>query len=244
MKTPLPLRVIKRPKLCLALGFVVCQSAFAQTWQSEVSLSNEKSLRGITVGRSSSSLGLGTHYYAEQKWFAGLAVDTVKLTAAQTHDVLLNADLGYQWLSESDWSGQVFFAHYAYPFKHELRNYKYDELGTALAFRNKLFLTLAWSPNVRAQTPGYAFQKTNDRFTLNAVWRETIAPRWTLNLGVGASNYQTFQPELYRFAQLGLVYQWQEWQCSLTYLVTDNTAKQNFLSRADNRFLAGIQVGF
>lgn len=246
MKLPLFSRTISPAKLCLALlaECMLCQSACAQIWHSEVSLSNEKSLRGITIGRSVGSLGLATHYYDEQKWFAGVVADTVRLTDDQTQDVFVNADVGYQWLSEIDWSGQVVYAHYAYPFKHQLRNYKYDELGAAFAFRSQLFFNIAWSPNGRAQTPGYAFQKTSDRVTLSAVWRQTIAPRWTANFGIGASNYLTFRPELYRYAQLGLVYQWQQWQCSLTYLVTDKTAKQNFLSRADNRFLAGIQFEF
>lgn len=246
MKLPLFSRTVLPTKLCLALlaEFVFCQGASAQTWHSEISLSNEKTLRGITVGRSVGSLGVGTHYYAEQKWFAGLAADTVQLASEQAHDVFLSADVGYQWLSGPVWSGQVFFAHYAYPFKHQLRDYKYDEIGTSFAYKSQFFLNLAWSPNGRAQTPGYAFQKTDNRYNLSAVWRETIAPRWTVNLGVGASNYQTFQPALYHYAQLGLGYQWQQWQGSLAYLITDHTAKRNFVSRADNRFLAGIQFDF
>jgi uncharacterized protein (TIGR02001 family) len=59
----------------------------------------------------------------------------------------LNAYLGRTILIDSDSSATANYVHYAYPDSHGTPHYDYDELSGTWAYQDRLFATVAWTPN-------------------------------------------------------------------------------------------------
>jgi uncharacterized protein (TIGR02001 family) len=59
----------------------------------------------------------------------------------------LNAYAGRTFLIDSASSATVKYVHYAYPDSHGTPHYDYDELSGTWAYEDRLFLTVAWTPD-------------------------------------------------------------------------------------------------
>jgi len=96
------------------------------------------------------------HYRSESgaaasDYFVGLwASTTSRMATGGTYE--LNAYAGRTFLLGSDSSLTLNYVHYAYPDSHGTPNYDYDEIAGTWAFQDRVFLTVAWTPD----TAGYS----------------------------------------------------------------------------------------
>jgi len=83
---------------------------------------------------------------ATAEYFIGLWGSTTnRVATGGTYE--LNAYAGRTFLINTDSSVTLDLVHYAYPDSHGTPHYDYDELAGTYAFQDRLFFTIAWTPD-------------------------------------------------------------------------------------------------
>ena len=153
-------------KVQLGIAWILLVAAHgvraADFWGGTVDVTSDYISRGLSFTDHEPALQADIHYHSPKGWLAGLFASSVKFGRGIQATVELDAYLGYGVQLSDDWAAKVQAVHYAYPWESISRHYEYDELQGALAYRNLLFFTVAWSPDVTmvTSTAGYRANRT------------------------------------------------------------------------------------
>lgn len=146
-----PLRVIA------ACACVAVTAAWAEgSVGGSVDVTSDYIFHGLSESRGDPALQADVHYQgssapASSQNFIGLWGSTIsRATTGGTFE--LNVYAGRTFLVATDWSATASLVHYAYPNDRGRPRYDYDELSGSWAFRDLVFLTVAWTPDTAAYT--------------------------------------------------------------------------------------------
>jgi uncharacterized protein (TIGR02001 family) len=166
----------------------------------------------------------------------------------------LDAYVGYNVALNADLSATFTYTRYAFPgggygnLHLSGQRYDYDQLGTSWDVMDRLYLTLAWTPDAFHSERYEGVLRTEQNrsaFAGGLEWRQPLVS-W-LSLVAGAGYDQMADPFGigYSFWSLGLSHQAGPLEVDLTYFGTADRAVRLFASRsAGNRVSATVLWGF
>jgi uncharacterized protein (TIGR02001 family) len=225
-----------RPLLHIALLATWC-SAGAQAEPIELSFSATSAtvLRGVVLGEGGVDASAAASIADTSGWRAAFGAAALHAKAAhQRWDLQLFWRLGYARRVDDDWSVQLAHTRYAYPGSALRRSYGHDELGTTLAYRDLLYLSISGLRRNRSNA-----SNNRNSVAYDIVAHHALPAALTASAGVG---YQETlgAGSAYAYGHLGLGTQWGATQAQLSYQATDAAAKRRFGTAAANRWAASL----
>ena len=203
-----------------------------------VGLASSTVLRGVAVGEGAGDAHVAATYPHPSGWRATLGATALHSKLSRRHwDAQWFWRLGYGRRLDDDWSAQLAFARYSYPGS-VLRRYGYDELGTTLAYRDLLYLSIAGLRRGEVQ----AAKRSSVAYDLVA--RHALPASLTVSAGLGRLETRGRSTDSYAYGHLGLDAPWGATQAQLTYIATDAAAKRRFGEAAANRWVASLSWTF
>lgn len=149
----------------------------------------------------------------------------------------LDAYAGYSLALNPDLSATFTYTRYAFPGggygnPHIYgQRYDYDQLGMSWALLDRLYVTLAWTPDaIRYERYDDSFYEVQDRsaFTYGAEWRQPLGSWLSLTAGVGYDRMADPFGTGYGFWSLGLTHVAGPFELDLGYFHTADRAVRLF----------------
>lgn len=216
----------------------------ANDWGGSLSATSDYVFRGVSQTRGAPALQADLHWHRDARWLAGAWASTVDVNRGPGPTQELNAYAGHNWRLGSDWSAKLLAVAYIYPNDRPVRRWDYDELVAALAFRDTLTATVAWSPNLSGFVNGSAVEgreATSYELTANLPWRHA----WVVNAGLGYYDLNELFGSGYAFWNCGVTYGAAPWQVTLARFGTSGQATTLYGDeRTKDRWSLGVQWHF
>jgi uncharacterized protein (TIGR02001 family) len=145
-----------RHPLLLSVAVACTYGASSAAWADgsvggSVDVTSDYIYHGLSQSDGDPALQGDIHYRSESggataENFIGLWGSTIG-RAATGGRYELNAYAGRTFLIDSDSSATAKYVHYAYPDSRGTPHYDYDELSATWAYQDRLFVTVAWTPD-------------------------------------------------------------------------------------------------
>lgn len=204
--------------------------AHAQSVGGSVGVASDYVYRGVSQSDGDPSAQADVHYYGQQNWYTGIWAASVRRGDDHT-TAELNAYLGYNFAIATDWNGSVSFVHYDYPWNHPRRGYAYDELSATLAYGDRVFVSIAASPDTSFER-SYDHTARSAAFAYDVSLHQPIAHGFSADAGVGYYDLRRQLDDGYAYYSGGLGYRWRSLQLQLLYIGTSAAAKRLFYDEA------------
>jgi len=152
-------------------------------------------------------------------------------------------DFGAQWLLYAnagvrlgdDWAVRAIASRYDRIGNHDGYDYRYDEFTVAAGFRDRIFASVSWIPEMET---GY-YRPQSRALAVDAVLRWPL--RYGLDLRVSGGHIDFGEVDFsYRYGGAGLGWARGGWQLSLDWINTDQAARDRFYSRAVTGWVATV----
>lgn len=228
----------------MALATLSSPSPAAGSWGSSIGIASDYLARGVTRSAGEPSLQADGHYAWDSGWFAGASAATVRQSPASDVAAELSAYFGYARAITTTWGSRMTAAHYAYPSYSPRRVYDYDELSASLGYQDRLFLSVAVSPDRGADTTrGTASQRTALAYDLTL--RQPLTQGLSASLGMGYNDLHHLVGAGYWYWNAGVAYDRGPLHVVVAFIGTDATAKSLFYDdAAANRLVATVLWSF
>lgn len=158
----------------------------------------------------------------------------------------LNLLAGYGRPLGATWRWEIDAGRYLYAREHRKLDYNYWEFAGALSWRERLRLSVAWSPEATDHTRRVQPQALDGQRTVVELSGEVPLRRWvSVGAGVGYNDAREVSDVTYTFWSAGATLRWRRLGLSLTHYATDADARRRWPDgRAADRFAATLVVTF
>lgn len=159
----------------------------------------------------------------------------------------LDAYGGYRASLDSEVSGALTYTHYAFPgggptyLQSGGLRYDYDELQSAWAFRDEIFLSIGWTPDALKYS-NYQAARDRSAFTFGLELRRPLTRRLALTVGAGYDQVSDLYGHGFAFWSGGLQYTLKALDIDLLYVATPPRIARQFGSATGGQQLAGSVV--
>jgi uncharacterized protein (TIGR02001 family) len=234
--------------ICLLIALTPPALAFdlaRDRWGGSLGVTTDYRLRGISQSDGSPAGQLDVHYQspvgsASVGWFAGLWASTVRLYRQENQTVELNAYGGLVWALDDDWSAKLALSHYAHPWDSLARHYDYDDVTVGTAWRDQLFLSATWSPNMSIiSSRGIVLNRS--ALAYDVTGRLPLVERLSAVGGVGYYDVSELAERGYWYGSAGLAYDLASWHFDVSRVQNSRAAREIFYGdQAENRWIATV----
>jgi len=225
-----PHRVLVRSVFTIA---VVCGAARA-AWAAgsiggSVDVTSDYIFHGVSESYGDPALQGDIHYRRDAgagaaENFIGLWGSTISRDATGG-GFELNAYLGRTFLISSDSSATLTYVHYAYPDDRDRPHYDYDELAAGWAYQDRLFATLAWTPDT-AHYSERGLGRCCRKLSYDWGVHQTLGHAFTLTAALG---YDVLNGASgYAYWNGGVAYAIGSWQFDLSYFAMQPRAEARY----------------
>jgi uncharacterized protein (TIGR02001 family) len=181
--------------------------------------------RGLSQTGGDAALQGDAHYQSDSGWFAGVWASS--LDSSYLGNLELNAYAGWGWAPTPDWGTRVSFVRYAYPQASVHVDYDYSELSGTLAYQDRMFATVGWSPDVIRATR-YGLGRRGNVFTYELAVRQPIWRWFGVAAGVGYYDLTDVIDHGYTSWNATLTASYGSVELDLARFATDATARDLF----------------
>jgi uncharacterized protein (TIGR02001 family) len=231
------------PLLC-GLVALPALSATPQLGGSVTATSNYL-LRGTSRNYNDPALSLETHAEFSQGLFASLWASTTRLRAVEPTTVELAGTLGYGSRISDGWSWVGSFTHYETPWSSSAFKYRYDELTLDLNWRERLLLSVTWSPNTSRYSQAYGWVRKRDAVAWEAGYQQELYRNLRVHAGIGYYDLSDLFGTGYWYGSLGLGWTWHRWEADAFYVVPeDGAGRLSYPGGARRRAVASLSFNF
>lgn len=211
----------------IALAGVALTSAHAADfWGGSVDVTSDYLVRGLSLTDHSPALQGDIHYHAPSGWSAGLSASTVKFGRGIPATVELDVYLGFSLPVSADWAARMQVVHYDYPWQRRSSHYGYEEIVGAVAYRDSLFFTVAWAPDVTMVIADDGYHANRSAFSYEAATQVPIRGVLAAAAGVGYYDLSDVADLGYWYWNAGLVCTFDAIGLDLTYVGTSAESKR------------------
>jgi uncharacterized protein (TIGR02001 family) len=222
----------------------------AGSWGGSVAVTTNYIYHGLSQSNDNPAVQADLHYRmpleaVSSEAFFGVWSSTIsRATTGGTYEV--NAYAGSTLLINPSSSATLTYVHYAYPddrgrrrYDYDEPRYGYDELSGTWAFRDQVFLSVAWAPNMA----GYSERglgRCCRRLSYGLALHQSLGRAWTLSAGLGYD--QLLRVPGYGFANVGIAYAVGKAQFDVSYFATQSRAERAFGETLAGRRWVGTLV--
>lgn len=223
-----------------AAGVAHAQAAFGGF----VDLTSDYVYHGLSESNGDPALQADVHYRSDSgaasaQSFIGLWGSTIN-RAASGGAFELNAYLGRSFLIRSS-SATVTYVHYAYPGDHGYPRYDYDELSAGWAYQDRVFATIAWTPDTGRYSER-ALGRCCRVLSYSIAVHQSLPHAFTLT---GALGYDEIHGAAgYAYWNFGIAYAIGPWQFDLSYFAMQPRAADLYGSIGGDRLVGTLAWRF
>ena len=218
---------VRRPGLLLA-AFVVgtATPAARADWAGSLAVTTDNVYRGLSQSNGKVSGQLEVNYHAAAGWYAGISAASVERGAAEGTHAQLAPYVGYEWRLAGEWHATVSAAHYEYAGYTPRRYYDYDELTATAAFGDRLFLTVAATPDFGAVSPrGYVSGRPAFSYEADLHLPVPRTNTLSVNTGIGYDDLHHALGVGFVYWDAGLGYAFRAYELDVSYIGTSASAR-------------------
>jgi len=221
----------------------VAQPAQADDWGLSLALSTDYVVRGVTRSMGQGSQSLDLAWRRDTGWGVDLGVVALHRDA-EGRVLQTSARLGRTWQWDQDWSGELGYAHAAYPGSEQRSNFNYDELAGHLIWQGRWVFSGSWFPKISRRDAQNNLISA-PAFSASLGLHQNLPLSLALDAGLGLYAHQTAEPRSYVFGSIDLSWSQGPWQCHLSHIASNAEAQGLAQAgRAGRRWLATLQLGF
>ena len=222
----LRMRGVARARFALALASalgVAAPSHAEGAFGGSVALTSDYVFRGLSQSCGKPAAQADVHYgmsaaRSASNTFVGAwgSLDLSSEECQARSEVNLYA--GHTWMTGASSNATLTYVHYTYP-SGSLPRYDYDELEGAWAYEDRLFITLAWSPDtLRYQEHSIYYDR--QALSCGLQLHQPLGTAFTLSGGVGYDQYADPRGTGYGFWNTGIAYALGKAQIDVSYFDT------------------------
>jgi len=213
-----------------------CGAVHADEADLSLGLASSTVLRGVVLGeltaRSTAS------YRTAAGWLTSLGVAALQSPARYDKwDAQLSLKFGHARVLNADWAWQAAYTHHAYPASERLRSYAHHELGTTLAYRDSLYLSLAGLRNV------HTFGESHTSVAYEVVASHPLHSGLSATAGIGYRDTLHAGSD-HAYGHAGISVRWAGAQADLLYIAADHAARRRLGAAAARRWVGGLTWQF
>jgi uncharacterized protein (TIGR02001 family) len=217
----------------------------ADFWGGSIDVTTNYLVRGRSFSDDDPALQGDIHYHSPAGWLAGLFASTVKLGRNIPSTVELDAYVGYGLQLSDDWAARIQAVHYAYPWERISSYYEYDEFVGALAYRNALFFTITWSPDMTMVAGESAYRANRSALSYEFAAQVPIKGAFAASIGLGYFDLSEVAELGYWYWNAGLAYTVGSMKLDLAYVGTSSEAERIYYpGTAGDRVVATLSYHF
>jgi uncharacterized protein (TIGR02001 family) len=182
--------------------------------------------RGASQTYGDPALQADIHYETAAGSFVGIWGSTSQPGAEGHTTVEFNAYAGRSWLITTDWRIKLTGVHYFYLDGSRYGVSDLNEVVGSLAYRDRLFATVAWSPDTARYANGYATPR-HSATSYELASHLPLRNDWYLAGGAGYYDLTAFWPTGYWFWNAGIGVDVRHYGIDLSYFGADSTARRH-----------------
>jgi uncharacterized protein (TIGR02001 family) len=194
-------------------------------WSGFIAGTSDYVYRGASQTHGRPALQADLHYETVSSTFLGVWASTARPASDHQTAVELNAYVGRSWLVSADWRTKLTAVHYAYLDTALQGPNDYDEFVGGLAYRDRLFVTVAWSPNRSRYLMGNDVSRRGAA-SYELATHQPFANEWYLSGGAGYYDLSEIVGRGYWFWNAGLGYSLPHYQVDLSFFGADGAASR------------------
>jgi len=219
---------MKRWMQCLLACAAVAPGVLpaAPRWDGGLALATDNLLRGVSRSSNDPALAADAQVLFASGVFGSLWASTSRPRESQDSTVEFAATIGFGVALRGDWAIRGSYAHYESPWQERPDFYRYDELAVDLRYRERLFFSVAWSPNTSRYGSRYGVAWDEEAFAYEASFQQPIRSGLRAHAGVGYYDLSALFGEGYWYGSIGLGWARGHWQADLSWVDTDSSAEQ------------------
>ena len=223
----------------------VSSSRAADFWGGSLDVTSNYLVRGLSFSNDDPALQGDIHYHSPAGWLAGIFASTAKLGHDIPATVELDLYLGYTVQLSQDWAARVQAVHYGFPWDRISRHYEYDEFVGALAYRDSLFFTASWTPDITTLTAEAAYRPNRSAFSYELATHLPLKGALAAVAGIGYFDLSDAADLSYWYWNAGLSYAVGAVKLDLAYVGTSSQAEDIYYpGMAGDRVVATLSYHF
>ena len=204
--------------LWLLASLLAASTASAASLGGSIGASSDYVLRGISRNGGELAMQGDVHLLFAPGWSAGLWGSQVQLQPGR-HSVELDSYLQWQHALSGDFDLALAATHYAYPHDPRPIDYNYSELSASLSWRDQLYGTIAYAPDVNLFTT-YGFVEARDRqvFTYELAAHRSLSTHLDAVAGLGFYLPHHVDYGSYTYGSASLAWHYGKWRADLAWI--------------------------
>lgn len=246
----------RAPSACIAvilslLAMLLPAATHAAQGYAAIGITSDYVHHGLTQssGEPAVQAGVGlrspTGLYASA-WLSSINIGQQAPDYGDDSGFELNLIGGYERPLSATWSAEINAGRYIYFAEHRMLDYNYWEFWTSLSWRERLRLSLAYSPEATDHTRRVQPEALDGERTVVELSAEWPLRRWlALGGGFGYHDAREVSDVEFTFWSAGATLRWRRYALSLTHFSTDADARARWPDgRAADRFAATLVLSF
>lgn len=232
MKILIPGCLKGRPRSAARLLLLSCLLASATvraaSLAGSIGASSDYVLRGISRNGGELAVQGDVHLLFTPGWSAGFWGSQVQLMRGR-HTLELDSYLQWQHSLSSDFDLALSVTHYAYPHDPRPINYNYTELSVSLSWRDQIFATIGYAPDVNLFTTyGNVEQRDKRVFTYELAAHRSLSAHLDAVAGLGFYEPQHVDYGSYTYGSASLAWHYGKWRADLAWIAVQRVEHRWF----------------
>jgi len=214
-------------------------------WGGSVALSSNYLVRGVSRSSNDPAVSGEVHAQFAGNFFAGVGAISSRVQPRASTTLELSATAGFAGALNDDWTGRISATHYETPWSDFADYYRYDEFTGELAFRDRWFVSVTWSPNTSLYAQGYGPVAHRNTMAYETSYREPLKRGFSAFAGAGYYDLDDLFGEGYWYGSLGASLIRERWQFDLSWVMPESVAQHlSYAGAAEQRLLATVTRNF
>lgn len=234
-------RGVMRAALAVLLAPVLAAPAAAQVFEAHVAAASDYVVHGVSRSQGDPTLQADVGWRFP-RWSFGASAATMNLNPGPGPVREFGAYLGRSLLQSRDWSLSGSLAAWRYGGRIPGFDYDYDEARLQLAWRGRLRLDLAWSPNYSVGTR-LGVAREADSFEAALALVQPVSRALSLSAGAGRFAIGGTLDRAFWYWSAGATLTGERLSAALTWTGSEPVTRDMFSSRsADDRVVATVSL--
>jgi len=218
---PRPLAALLAITLALPAARAVADGAVSAT----VAATTDYIFRGVSQTYGGAALQGSLNYQRSDGWFAGIWASNVDPYPGGRPSTEIDAYGGFGWSITQDWTARATYTRYSYAWDRRPKPYDYDELALALAFQDRVTLSVAYEPDATGKSiEGYVRNHPAAAYELSSRW--PLVRDLALTAGIGYYDLSHLFHLSYWAGSAGLEYSHGPLRVDLAHFTNDHTVSR------------------
>jgi len=230
----------------LMLGLILGSAQAAPPiWGGSIALSSNYLVRGVSRSSDDPAVSAEVHARFSGNFFAGIGAISSRVQPRASTTAELNVTAGFAGAINEDWMGRISVTHYETPWSDFTDFYRYDEFTGELAFRDRWFVSVTYSPNTSLYAPHYGPVAHRNTMAYESSYRQPFKSGLSAFAGVGYYDLDDLFGEGYWYGSFGASLIRQKWQFDLSWVMPESAAQGlSYPGAAEQRLLASVTRNF